>query len=81
MAKFLSQGVRHPETYRFIEPPIVECLCGKPLELHDASENDCKECRAICNGFGQFLAPRSQWGEETGESLFEIYNGEAGEDF
>lgn len=80
MAKYLSQGVRHSETFAFIEPPAVECpCCGERVDLY-SNEEQCK-CGAIFNGFGQLLAPRSQWGEETGESLFEIYNGEAGEDY
>lgn len=71
--KVLSQGVRDPETFQFIEPPIVECPgCGKPVKLHD-SENDCS-CGNLFNAFGQLLAPREQWGEETGETLFDIYN-------
>lgn len=80
MTKYLSEGVRDPETYSFIEPPAVECsCCGARVDLYD-NDNQCK-CGSIFNGFGQMLAPREQWGEETGESVFEIYNGRAGEDY
>ncbi|GAH70438.1 unnamed protein product [marine sediment metagenome] len=35
--------------------------------------NTC-ECGADYNSAGQLLASRSQWGEETGESLTDILN-------
>lgn len=47
--------------------------CGAWLELWDAFLTTC-ECGADYNGGGQLLAPRSQWGEETGESLFDMFN-------
>jgi hypothetical protein len=41
--------------------------CGAELELISAWSNAC-ECGQEYNGFGNVLAPRSQWGEETGET-------------
>jgi len=47
-----------------------EC-CG---EICDCSgfTNTCPSCGADYNWAGQRLAPREQWGEETGESLSDI---------
>ena len=42
-----------------------KCDCGRTLELPDFT-NTC-ECGRDYNQGGQLLAPREQWGEETGE--------------
>lgn len=55
---------------RNIQPAIGICSCGKKVWL-DGCTNTC-ECGADYNSAGQKLASRSQWGEETGESLSEI---------
>jgi endogenous inhibitor of DNA gyrase (YacG/DUF329 family) len=48
---------------------IITCRCGRKIEcLHFT--NTCV-CGADYNHAGQRLAPRSQWGEETGESWSE----------
>ncbi len=53
---------------------IGECVhCSKHVSLSGFT-NTC-ECGADYNSSGQLLAPREQWGEETGESLSDIYNG------
>ena len=53
------------------ENAIGECVnCGKEVELRGFT-NTC-ECGADYNDSGQLLAPREQWGEETGESLSDI---------
>lgn len=70
MARFISQGVRD-EDGRWIAHPIIECLCGNEVLL-DLNLNTCTKCVADYNGFGQLLAPRQQWGEETGECLADI---------
>ena len=44
----------------------IQCDCGAHLTLHDSWSNECN-CGTEYNGSGQQLAPRSQWGEETGE--------------
>lgn len=51
---------------RKLTPAIIQCDCEAPLELSRSWANSC-ECGAEYNGSGQQLAPRSQWGEETGE--------------
>jgi hypothetical protein len=49
------------------EPAVIECDCGTHLELYSSWANSCQRCGREYNGSGQLLAPRSQWGEETGE--------------
>jgi len=51
------------------DPKVIVCkVCGHELTLDSAWSNEC-ECGLEYNGFGQRLAPRSQWGEETGEQF------------
>lgn len=52
-------------------PAIIRCPCGKAVSLDDAWLNICS-CGRDFDGAGNVLAPRSQWGEETGESLAEM---------
>jgi len=47
------------------------CECGKEVTLVHALVNTC-ECGRDYNMSGQLLAPRIQWGEDTGESPAEI---------
>jgi hypothetical protein len=56
--------------YSYIEPKVGICECGREIELEHFT-NTC-ECGRDYNSSGQELAPREQWGEETGESLAEI---------
>ena len=49
----------------------VRC-CGSWLSC-DAFTVTCYSCGADYNMSGARLAPRSQWGEETGESWWECY--------
>lgn len=52
------------------EPAIGKCHCGREVIL---SGFTCAcDCGADYNSAGQQLAPRSQWGEETGESVADI---------
>lgn len=44
----------------------LECHCGEEVPL-DCHTNTCDGCGADYNLSGQHLAPREQWGEETGE--------------
>ena len=46
-------------------PKLIECPCGKEV-FCVAFTNTC-ECGIDYNFSGQRLAPREQWGEETGE--------------
>jgi len=60
----LDRGIVKRE-HSYKEPAILHCLCGRNVTLfHD--DVQCK-CGRHFNIFGQELAPRSQWGEETGE--------------
>lgn len=63
----IVEKLEHP--YR--HPTIGECACGAQVELAGFT-NTC-ECGRDYNGSGQELAPREQWGEETGESWFDCY--------
>lgn len=51
--------------------PAIRC-CGVEL-VCDSFTNTCDHCGADYNFAGQQLAPRSQWGEETGEHWTECY--------
>lgn len=53
------------------QPGIARCACGRTLEFWDSSDVYC-DCGRDYNGSGQLLAPREQWGEETGESPADI---------
>ena len=48
----------------------VKCDCGRTLVCHDFT-NTC-ECGCDYNMSGSQLAPREQWGCETGESVADI---------
>lgn len=61
--------VRREGSYRV--PAVGECPCGAHVELAHFT-NTC-ECGRDYNGSGQELAPREQWGEETGEHWTECY--------
>jgi len=49
---------------------VVEC-CGEDL-FCPGFTNTCKKCETDYNWAGQTLAPRNQWGDETGETIEEI---------
>jgi hypothetical protein len=67
-------GYRHVQaiTYRIRIPGyiLVECDCGEEVVCQGFTST-C-ECGADYNGSGQRLAPREQWGEETGETYTDI---------
>ena len=54
-----------------IRIPVVECDCGSRVECWDNWVNTCDKCGCEYNRSGAKLAPRSQWGEETGETFRE----------
>ena len=68
--KLIADGVR---TYlnKYYSPAEGRCHCGETVVL-DGFTNTCACCGADYNYTGQELAPREQWGEETGESLADI---------
>ena len=57
------------------EPAIIRCDCGAKVVLENLFTITCDNCDADYNSSGQRLAPRSQWGEETGESYSDIMRG------
>ena len=67
----VPQGVR-TYAHTYIEPTIGLCDCGEKVYL-ERFTNTCK-CGRDYNSFGQLLAPREQWGEETGEHWTDIIN-------
>lgn len=46
---------------------IMRCDCGSKIELWSSWANDCPKCHREYDSGGTLLAPREQWGEETGE--------------
>lgn len=56
--------------HTYPEPAVGRCECGR--KVHLASFTNTCECNRDYNMSGQLLANRSQWGEETGESLSDI---------
>ncbi len=68
----LDSGV-HEHEREWKEPAIGRCDCGHEIYL-ESFTNTCEKCGADYNMSGQHLAPRSQWGEETGETADEILN-------
>ncbi len=58
-------------SYRKISP-VVKCGCGMEV-LCVGFTNTCIGCDTDYNFNGDMLAPREQWGEETGESWWECY--------
>ena len=60
----------------FERPERTVTCCGEELECGGFT-NTCPSCGADFNWAGQRLAPRAQWGEETGETAAEILLSEA----
>ncbi len=63
-------GVRE-YTRTHYEYSVGKCKCGVHVQL-DSFTNTCDGCGRDYNMSGQLLASRSQWGEETNESLADI---------
>jgi hypothetical protein len=71
--KVVDRGIIREE-WTTREPGVIECVCGEELELWMVMTNTCDKCGRDYNSSGQLLAPRSQWGWDTGESLSDILN-------
>lgn len=58
-------------------PLTMRCDCGKTLhfESRPGADIDCGRCGLEYNSSGQLLAPREQWGEETGETAADYDQG------
>ena len=61
-------------SYSYRAPTVIRCQCRRGEVALDGFTNTCDRCGRDYNMSGQVLAPRSQWGEETGESLSDIFN-------
>ena len=61
---------RNPAFSNVNRTTVIEC-CGHDLPCLRFT-NTCPHCQRDYNMMGQVLAPRSQWGEETGESVADI---------
>jgi hypothetical protein len=64
-----AEGVIKRE-WSYREPAVGKCSCGGMVFL-DHFTNTCK-CGRDYDSSGWLLAPRSQWGEDTGEHLADI---------
>lgn len=54
----------------------IQCVdCKEKVFISKAFVSTCGYCGTDYNAVGQKLAPRDQWGEETGENLFDMMNG------
>lgn len=56
-----------------VQVAVVRCGCGREVWC-DNFTNTC-DCGADYGPGGSLLAPRSQWGEETGEQAADILSG------
>lgn len=71
--KILERGTRVVENGILVKTDTIgQCECGEQLALIGFT-NTCV-CGRDYNWAGQQLAPRSQWGEETGETASDILN-------
>jgi hypothetical protein len=69
--KVVDRGIRRNE-HRYWEPGMLRCQCGAEVVIDMLMTNTCERCGRDYNSFGQLLAPREQWGWDTGETLGEI---------
>lgn len=68
--KMIDMGIKKYE-WTYTEPAVGLCnYCNQEVVLHGFT-NTC-ECGVDYDSSGNELAPRSQWGEETGECWFDI---------
>jgi hypothetical protein len=67
--EYEDQGVT-VERWVYRQPAVLKCDCGREVDLGGFT-NPC-DCGRDYNTSGQLLAPRSQWGEETGETSGDI---------
>ena len=67
----VNEGIRK-HTSSYMSPAIGVCSCGCKVELANFT-NTCEKCESDYNLNGDLLAPRTQWGYETGESWSDCY--------
>lgn len=74
MSRIIRYKERNHETGDIV-PGLMKCDCGAELEMYrPGADIDC-DCGRSYNSGGQLLAPREQWGEETGESAMDYDQG------
>jgi hypothetical protein len=64
----------HTRKWSYWTIRVGRCHCGRRIEL-DRFTNTC-ECGRDYDSGGNLLAPREQWGEETGESAGDVLAGD-----
>lgn len=52
-------------------PRLKKCKCGHTV-VCSSFTNTCRACGRDYNRAGQLLAPRDQWGDETGETANDV---------
>ncbi len=71
----VRRGVLRYHTQSHVEDASGTYACGQHVVLTDAWASTCSGCGREYNAFGQLLAHRSLWGEETGESVADMQLG------
>lgn len=56
-------------------PGLMVCDCGEELDMIRPGADIHCDCGRSYNSAGQLLAPREQWGEETGETASDYDRG------
>lgn len=55
---------------------FYQCACGCTIDANGPGRDiQCPRCHTEYNSAGQTLAPREQWGEETGETAADYDRG------
>jgi hypothetical protein len=67
-SEIIDEGVQR-RVHSYWEPATVRCHCGEIITLSDHFANMCEKCETEYGFNGGQLAPRSQWGYETGENF------------
>ena len=70
----ILKGEIRAEDFSYYTKTVGKCQCGGKIYLANFT-NTC-DCGRDYNTSGQLLAPRSQWGEETGEHWSDCYSGD-----
>ena len=92
-SKYRDEGVVQ-HTRSFNEAAVIRCRgrlkikrgnrfveyvdCNNEVSLDNVMTNTCEKCHSNYNSSGRKLAPRSQWGWDTGESLSDILSSDWG---
>jgi len=67
----IDGGIQYYER-DFKTPATMKCVCGEIVYMDNVMTNTCGKCARDYSIGGSLLAPREQWGEETGESYSDI---------